>query len=345
MSAQEAHLGPGAARNPAQGLARWPWRTQNAWLRERFGRQVRKVPLDLGGTCPNRKKITPGPMSGPKPGPDVPDGCAFCGPDGAGTGLSALPLTAQWDRWRAQLGRKYPGCGFAAYLQAYAPTCGAVEQVADLLDELAALPDNLAVFLAARPDCLDAERLALLVRLRERLPEPGELWLEMGLQTANDATLAAMNRGHDAACFADAVRRADAAGLAVCAHLILGLPGETLADCLATADFVNQLPVRAVKLHNFYVADGSALAAEHALGRCAPPDMGWYVDAAARVLARLRPEIIICRVNADPPPSGTPGGLVAPAWAARKNGVREAVRSARLGLSLDAPTDGGAPSS
>ena len=75
--------------------------------------------------------------------------------------------------------------------------------------------------IGTRPDCLSPEILDLLSELaRERL-----LWLELGLQSAHDDTLRRINRGHDAACFARAVRAADRQ-LGVVAHVILGLPGR-----------------------------------------------------------------------------------------------------------------------
>jgi radical SAM superfamily enzyme len=53
-----------------------------------------------------------------------------------------------------------------------------------------------------------------------------EVWLELGLQTAHDKTLHRINRGHDFACYQRTTRLARERGLKVCAHLIVGLPGE-----------------------------------------------------------------------------------------------------------------------
>ena len=59
-------------------------------------------------------------------------------------------------------------------------------------------------------------------------------WLELGLQSANDKTLQRINRGHGYAAYADAVCPSPSARHQVCAHLIVGLPGEVPMDSLET---------------------------------------------------------------------------------------------------------------
>ena len=276
----------------------------SAHLRRRFGRALRKVPLDAGATCPNRD----GTLSRA--------GCAFCNPRGSGTGLFAqgLTLARQWDRLRGPA-PKHPGL---AYLQAFSNTHGPAERLARILDELAALPGLAGLCIGTRPDCLDPEKLELLAAFRDRLrgpelPEP-ELWLELGLQSSHDATLARINRGHDAACFARAARAAADHGIPVCAHLVLGLPGEGLPHFLQTVDFVNGLPLAGVKLHNLYVAEATALAASWRAGQLPLPTREEYLAWLCALLPRLRPDLVIHRLAADP----APGELLAPAWAADK---------------------------
>ena len=68
-----------------------------------------------------------------------------------------------------------------------------------------------------------------------------------------------MNRGHHADAFFDAVQRCQGRGLDLCAHVILGLPGESTADMLATADTLAGLPIQGVKVHNLHVVIGTPL--------------------------------------------------------------------------------------
>lgn len=270
-----------------------------------FGRRAKKIPLDAGSACPNRDgTISVG-------------GCLFCNAVGSGTGLhhKGFGLRAQWDRLTQPARRR--GEALLAYLQSFSNTYGPVGRLAALLAEMTALPDIEGVCLGTRPDCLDAEKIALLAAA-----PVGHIRLDLGLQSASDATLARLNRGHDAACFAAAATAAAAAGLTVTAHIMAGLPGETPDDVLATIAFLNALPVGGVKIHNTLVVSGAPLAALFHSGTYQPMQRQTYVDLVCEAIARLRPDIVIERLNADP----APGELVAPDWAADKQGLLRDIR-------------------
>lgn len=154
---------------------------------------------------------------------------------------------------------------------------------------------------------------------------PGGLFvqLDLGLQSADDAVLARINRGHDAACFARAVRAAAARGLSVCAHLVHGLPGAGPDDLEHSVDFLNTLPVDGVKFHNLLVCRGAGLEGLWRAGGYVPPGRGDYVRAVVRALSRLRPDICVQRLAADP----APGELLAPDWGADKAGTLAQIRA------------------
>lgn len=269
------------------------------YFRRRFGGRARKIPLDAGFTCPNRDGTLPG------------RGCLFCNPRGAGAGLGALGLTLreQWNFWREKLGKKDATGFYLAYLQSFSNTHGPIAKVAAALDQLRDLPGLAGLCLATRPDCLDEAKLDLLAAQ----PVP-EIWLDLGLQSANDATLARVGRGHDAACFAWAARAAAARGLKVCAHVMAGLPGEREDELLRTVDFLNDLPIRGIKFHNLLVCRGAPLAEDWRRGDYAPLAEERYLELLAAALVRLRSDVVIHRLFADP----APGELLAPAWGAGK---------------------------
>jgi len=280
------------------------YNTLSRAFRAVYGRRAKKIPLDAGGACPNRDgTISRG-------------GCLFCNAVGSGTGLhhKGFGLRAQWESLTPPARGR--GEALVAYLQSFSNTYGPTARLAALLGELAALPDLAGLCLGTRPDCLEAEKLALLAAF----PGP-PVRLELGLQSANDATLARINRGHDAACFARAVREAAAHGIGVTAHVMAGLPGETIADFLATIDVLNTLPVTGVKFHNTLVVAGAALESLYRSGSYAPITRPDYIDAVCAAIARLRPDIVIERLNADP----APGELVAPDWAADKRSLRRGI--------------------
>ncbi len=279
----------------------------STYFRQRFGCRVQKVPLDAGFSCPNRD----GTLSRA--------GCTFCSPHGSGSGLLAqgMELAAQWDHWIRVFEKRRRKFRFMAYLQSFSNTHGPLEKVEDVLRTIAGLPGCEGVSLGTRPDCLDGGRLELLEKYSS-----GETWLELGLQSANDATLARVNRGHDAAMFARACERADALGLKVCAHVIFGLPGEGHEDAMRTVAFVNGLPVRGVKFHNLFICKGCALARDWRAGLFEPMEHAEFVRTLLDGVERLRPDIVVHRLSGD----ALEGKLLAPQWAANKGGLLGSIR-------------------
>jgi len=278
------------------------YRSLTAYFRERYKSRARKIPLEAGFTCPNRD----GTLSL--------GGCAFCNEIGSGAGLTGagLSLLEQWEILRARFSRKYPDAAFLAYLQSFSNTHGPASRLKAVLDEIAALPQARGLCLGTRPDCLDEEKLDLLAAVPFE-----EIRLEMGLQSANDETLARINRGHKAADFARAAALAAGRGIKVTAHVMAGLPGEDAEDFLRTVDFVAALPVHGIKLHNLLVVAESPLAHIYRKGGYEPLLREEYISMLCRALPRLRPDMVVERLNADP----RPGELLAPDWAADKSGL------------------------
>ena len=97
-------------------------------------------------------------------------------------------------------------------------------QLEALYGEALAQPDVVGLAVGTRPDCVPDAVLDLLAGYRH---QGWEVWLELGLQSAFDETLARVNRGHGFAEYRQAVLAARGRGIPVCTHLIVGLPGET----------------------------------------------------------------------------------------------------------------------
>lgn len=285
------------------------WHTLATWFRRRYGKRVQKIPLDARAGCPNRD----GTLSRL--------GCAFCNAQGSGSGLGqqGLDLEVQWARWHAKYARTDSDRLFMAYLQSFSNTYGPLERFLHLLRRVEALPHCMGLSVGTRPDCVDAPRLDALAAC----PLP-EVWLELGLQSASDATLARINRGHTAACAEAAVRAAAERGILVCGHLMFGLPGEDHDDFLRSLDWALSLPLAGLKLHNVYVPRGTALARLYAAGDYFPLARDEYVDLLCQMLPRIPSRVVLHRIQGDP----APGELVAPAWAAEKRGIMTDVRRA-----------------
>lgn len=304
------------------------WHPAGLFFRARVGGPVRKVPLDAGFSCPNRD----GTISS--------SGCSFCNPVGSGTGLfsQGLSLTAQWERLTPRALAREPKARLLAYLQAYTNTHAAPARLRAVLAEVAALPGVSGLCLGTRPDCLDVDgtcgRLDILAQCG--LPF---VQLDLGLQSADEAVLSRAGRGHGVEIFARAARAAAERGIFVCAHLVHGLPGAAEDDLTASVDFVNALPVAAVKFHNLLVCRGTRLAELWRAGELISAGRERYVAALIRALARLRPDICVQRIFSDP----SPGELLAPDWAADKTAGLSFARAELARLDTWQGADGHCP--
>jgi radical SAM protein (TIGR01212 family) len=141
------------------------------------------------------------------------------------------------------------------------------------------------------------------------------VWLELGLESSHDQTLAWLNRGHTVAAFDDAVRRAQQRHLRLCTHLILGLPGESPAAMLATARHVAALGLEAVKLHHLHVVRHTVLERMYQRGEVPLLSLEEYAALVVDCLEVLPPEMIIMRLMGDAPHAL----LVAPTWSLDKS--------------------------
>ncbi len=276
-------------------------------LRRVFGCRVQRISVDAGFTCPNRD------------GHVGTGGCVFCGGKGSGSfGIKPeLSVTRQLEHGKEFLARRYGAAKFLAYFQAYSNTYAPVGQLRELYDEALAVPDMAGLIVGTRPDCLPGDVLELLAGYARRT----YFWLELGLQSPLDRTLALINRGHDFAAFADAVARSRECGIRVCAHVILGLPGESREEMLATAGILNDLGVEGVKIHQLHIMKGTALEDMHRRGEVQCLGRDEYVGLVCDFLERLEPRIVIHRLMGDAPVDH----LVAPLWSLHKGEVLAAV--------------------
>ena len=276
----------------------------NDLLTEKFGSVLHRIPFDLGLSCPNR-------TSGKGP-------CAFCSSDGARARhlASGMELCLQAEAGQDYVRERYHSEGpYLAYFQAFTNTFAPVPELRRLYSAALETGDYKALVFATRPDCLSEECLDYLCELKDRY----ELWLELGVQTANDQTLRIINRGHDFACVQDAVRRAHERGIRCAAHLILGLPGETEEDYLKTADRVALLPFEAVKMHHLLILRNTPMARMFHEGRVRGLNEYEYAAALAKVLRRLPDSMCVMRLCADAPPEE----ILAPKWWMKKGQFRE----------------------
>lgn len=276
-------------------------------LKEHFGVRVHKISVDAGFGCPNRG------------GGRALSGCLFCDPDGSGAvGIDRrLSVTEQIEQGKEVMIRKYHAQQFLAYFQPFSNTFAPSERLRALYDEALAVPGVVGLAVGTRPDCLDDVVLDLLADYhRQRY-----FWLEIGLQSCHDRTLAWLRRGHDYACFLQSYHAAKARGLRVCVHLVIGLPGESRDDLLATMAEMARLKVDGVKLHLLHVLDGTPLGEMYRQGEVGVLAQAEYVGLVVDALERLPRETLIHRLTGD----GPRAALLAPLWSLNKWEVLNAI--------------------
>ena len=281
------------------------------WIRKRFGCKVQKISIDAGFSCPNRD------------GTIGRGGCIYCNnatfnpeycTDTAGRGSQEERLNLSADNIRRQLetgkeffSRKYPEMKYIAYFQSYTNTYGDIEALKRLYEAALSVENVIGISIATRPDCVSDELLDYLEELSHRT----FLTMEYGVETFNDDTLRIINRGHSSECSINIIRNTHARGITVCAHLILGLPGEGREEILRQVDIVNSLPIDILKLHQLQITKGTIL--EHRpdlIAQCTLFTPEEYIDMLVEYIPRLRDDIVIERFTSQSPAEL----LIAPRW-------------------------------
>ena len=275
----------------------------NSYLRGIFGQRVQKIPLDAGLGCPNRD------------GTISHEGCIFCDSRGSGTGAfinKGLDLDRQIEDAKIRITRRYGAKKFIAYFQSFTNTYAPPERLKTLYDRALRHEGMVGLSVGTRPDCIDDGKLDLLSSYKERFL----VWIEYGLQSAHDVTLERINRGHTVSCFEKSVRKTEEYGLNVCAHVILGLPGENREMMLQTARFLSGTSIKGIKIHVLYVVKGTPLAHMFENKDFICLEREEFAQIVVDFLERLPPWIIIQRLTGDPPLTSE---LLSPKWALEKS--------------------------
>lgn len=272
----------------------------NDWCREVYGKKLYKLSIDGGFSCPNRK--------------DGSGGCIFCSKGGSGDfAVSGSDMDDVILAAKKKVCAKAKDCGFIAYFQAFTNTYASPIRLRELYLSVVARDDVDVLSIATRPDCLDEDVMEVLKTLANIKP----LWVELGLQTANDDTARIINRGYTTDVYFKAVEKLKAVGAKVITHVILGLPGEDIDDMLNTVDAINASGVDGVKLQLLHVLKDTKLYDIYNLGEYAPLEMEEYFYILGRCISRLNVNIAIHRMTGD----GDKKSLAAPLWSADKKRV------------------------
>jgi hypothetical protein len=272
----------------------------NSYFRSIFGCRVQKITIDAGLSCPNRDgKISTG-------------GCIYCNTRGSGTGAHAkgYSVTDQILAGKKALSKRYKAKKFIAYFQSFTNTYAPLDGLKSLYEEALSIEGVVGLSIGTRPDCVDEPVLKLI----ESYSKTHLIWIEYGLQSMHDKSLALINRGHDFQCFKDAVDATLNRGIKICAHVILGLPEEKRSHMIETAKTIAKMGIDGIKIHLLYVIKGTKLEKLYRQGSYKCLEKQQYVDLVCDFLERIPKDMVIQRLTGDPHPEE----LVAPQWSVKK---------------------------
>lgn len=271
------------------------------YLKRLFGCRIAKLSLDGGFTCPNRD------------GSKGTGGCTFCSEDGSGRFTG--PVAEQM----RQLSSKWPeDTKYIAYFQNFTGTYAPAERLRSLWEDALAQRGCVGLAVATRPDCLPEDVLDLLSEFNKKT----FLWVELGLQTANEATADQFNRCWKNADFEEAMRNLSSRGIKTVIHLILGLPGEDKRQVLASAEYAASFHPFGIKLHMLHLMEGTVMGKAYQKDPFPVLSREEYVALVCDVLERLPADITVHRVTGDAPRAD----LIVPLWTGDKRAVLRAIQ-------------------
>lgn len=241
--------------------------------------KVYKIPIHLKGTCPNRD------------GTKGSGGCIFCGEEGGSFDWVQGSIREQYRQNKERIAKRYKAKGYIAYFQNFTGTYLPIEDFRKSLEEIA-LEHPLGVSISTRPDCLGDEYLDCA----ETLFGADNVTFELGLQSANDETLALLNRGHSVEDYRRGACRLKERGFRLSTHMILDLPWDDDEDIVEGAKLLNRVRSDEVKIHNLYVPKGTKLAELYRSGEFQPIQMESFMERVIMFLEHLDPEMVIGRM-------------------------------------------------
>ncbi|WP_189281527.1 TIGR01212 family radical SAM protein [Agathobacter ruminis] len=283
-----------------------PYYSLNCFAQDFYDCKLYRLSLSGGFTCPNRD------------GKIDTRGCIFCDGGGAGDfGGGSRAIPAQLDLQKQLIAAKLPKnkcVKYIAYFQSFTGTYAPADRLRKIYSEAVADPQVAVLSIATRPDCLGPEVLEVLAEMNRTIP----VWIELGLQTANERTAEYIRRGYPNKEYAQAVRNLQAIGIReIITHIILGLPNETRKDMLYSIQYACDCGTTGLKLQLLHVLEQTDLAADYEAGAFEVLALEEYLEIVEDCIRVIPPDIVIHRLTGD----GNKKHLIAPLWSADKKRV------------------------
>lgn len=278
------------------------------YCKEKFETKVYRLALSSGATCPNRDgKVGVG-------------GCSFCSEKGSGEfAIDVMDLDLQIERAKALISKKFPNSinaadrKYIAYFQSFSNTYGDTKRLIGLFERAINKDEVVALSVATRPDCFSKDMLNSLERLNKIKP----VWIELGLQTVNENTARAFNRGYTLDVFEKTYTELKKRNFEVIVHMILGLPGESEEDMYATVKYLSKKNIDGIKIHGLHILKGTRLANEYEKHPFNIMSLEEYTRVLINCLKLLPKDTVVHRMTGD----GDKKILIEPQWSADKKRV------------------------
>lgn len=293
-----------------------------SWIRNKLPYRIQKISIDAGFSCPNRDgRIGTG-------------GCIYCDNRTFNPSYcdSRKTVREQIEEGKKFFSKKYPDMKYLAYFQAFTNTYAPIDTLKKLYGEALEAEDVKGIVIGTRPDCVTEELLDYLSELSRHVL----IIIEYGIESANDNTLARINRGHDFSCVKKVVNSTAERGITCGGHVILGLPGESREDIIRQAPVISSLKLDILKIHQMQIIRGTRLAEEYASHPFQVYSVEEYVGLLAEYIQHLRPSLVLERFVSQSPADM----LVAPKWGLKnheftnmfnnylaRNGIRQGQKS------------------
>jgi len=278
------------------------------YLKTKFTEKTHKVTVNAGLNCPNRD------------GSRGRGGCTYCDNRSfnPNTRRDIPAISEQIMAGKEVVFRRTGATQVLAYFQAYSNTYASVDRLRFLYEQALHCPGVVGLVIGTRPDCVSEPVLDLLCSLQHR---GLEIWLEYGLQSAHEETLARINRGHSFAEYQQTISMTRQRGLPVCTHLILGLPGEDREMMMETLSRVREAGTDGIKFHPLHIVRHTMLAHEWSMGGVQLLSQAEYVEIVCDMLERMPAEWVVHRLTG----TASHEVLLAPAWCEYKWSVINAI--------------------
>lgn len=266
------------------------------WMKAQLPYKVQKISIDAGFTCPNRDGLLGH------------GGCTYCNNNSFNPSYcdTKKSITEQLEEGKMFFSRKYPDMKYLAYFQAYTNTYADINILKSMYEEALSVKDVAGIVIGTRPDCMPDSLLDYLEELNQRT----FLLVEYGIETANDATLERINRGHTFQCSQETITRTRKRAIRVGAHIIIGLPGEDQQETLRQAPLISALDIDILKIHQMQIIKGTKLALEYKKNPFHLYTLEEYIDTICLYIQYLRKDLVLERFVSQSPPNL----LIAPHW-------------------------------